>query len=79
MASIKFAVDGKAVTNAAQAADMLRAHAAGEKVRIGLVHVENGRRIQIEIGVIAAVIGSIYSGIATPTAAKAASPRNLPI
>lgn len=66
-------VDGKVVTNAAQAADLLRVHAAGEKVRIGLVHVENGRRIQIEIGVIAEPRPAGY-GAGPPAAPIAPAP-----
>lgn len=45
-------IDGKPVSDPSVAVNMLKAHLAGEKVRIGLVHLtEDGRKFTIEIGV----------------------------
>src|SRR5213593_1140741 len=47
-------VDGHPVADSRTAADLLRAHKAGDKVRMGLVHLmPEGRRIEIEIGLVA--------------------------
>ena len=47
-------VDGHTVSDSRTAADLLRAHRAGDKARIGLVHLmPDGRRVAIEIGVVA--------------------------
>jgi len=46
-------IDGKKVASAAEATALLNAHKVGDKVRIGLVHLQgNGKRFEIEIGVV---------------------------
>jgi hypothetical protein len=47
-------VDGHAVSDATTAATLLRAHKAGDTVRMGIIHVmDNGKLFTIELGIVA--------------------------
>jgi len=68
-------VDGHTVSDSRTAADLLRAHRAGDKARIGLVHLmPDGRRVAIEIGVVAEPRPAAYGGMPPLPPAPGAMP-----
>ena len=68
-------VDGHTVSDSRTAADLLRAHRAGDKARIGLVHLmPDGRRVAIEIGVVAEPRPAGYVGMPPMPPAPGAMP-----
>jgi predicted metalloprotease with PDZ domain len=47
-------VDGQEVSDAKVVAELFRAHKAGDKVRMSIVHImDDGRRVAIELGIVA--------------------------
>lgn len=64
-------IDGNAVNDVEHAAALLRRHKVGDKVRIGLLHLQsNGQRIAIEIGVVMEARPPGYGGRSDAPAAR---------